>query len=38
MIKDRNSRELKQKRLRRDGKNTQIYERKVLMTQITMTV
>ena len=39
-IKDRNSKDLqKQKRLRRDGKNLQTnYTKKVLMTQITMTV
>ena len=38
-IKDRNCKDLqKQKILRRGGKNTQNYIRKVLMTQITMMV
>jgi len=39
MIKDRNSRELTEaEEIKKRWQNTQIYARKVLMTQITMTV
>ena len=39
MIKDRNGKDLqKQKRLRRGGKNTQNYTKKILMIQIVMMV